>query len=1275
MPQVPLNRGFRLVPETYQKDDLPIGELLLATTSTDVKTWEQLFEEYRVVILAEAGAGKTYELEGAAQRLRAQGKAAFFIRIEDLSEQFESAFEVGTAAAFNSWLASADEGWFFLDSVDEIRLTAARVFEQALRNFAGQVGLASNRAHIYVSSRPYAWRPQRDRALLEAILPFYDEMTTLEPEQEQHSDSFNADQAASQRYTAYTNDEPLSTLNLYQMTALSVDDIRIFAEYSDVPNSSTFLHELERGNLFSLAQLPFDLRDLIHAWKTDQALVSRLTILEQSVTRQLSQAALNTPSLTLSRLQDGSQLLAIGVVLSGIASLRFQATATGEGIDPTVLLPDWSTAELHTLMTSGIFGEPIYGEVRFRHREVRELLAARWINQQLGTEANRNEIEHWLFRPRYGLTVLSARLRPLLPWLILFDERIRERVIAHYPEVVLEGGDAAALPLSAREATLKQVIEQITDPRVSLRGLDNSAIVRLATPELEPFTLQLIEEHFKNDQAMFILGRLVWQGKMSQCLAPLARLAADPQRGKYARLVSVRAIGCLADRERLIELWRALLASEGEVPRAVFAELVAYAPPQMASIDLILATLPRSVGYKRYDSSGLAGSLADFVDSLARCEEVASADYLLAFASGLLTYLQQKPHLERGQCTLSQAYYWLMPIALQCIEHLVSKRAPAALSSTVLTILAATPELMLWRGNELGNLKSSLATLIPAWPELNDTLFWWCVAQCRAQQARKGQSLRDDWLVSCSGHFWAFDASSFSRMVGWIHERPLEDDQLVALARAYRTFTENDRPQGWLEQLLAITCDHATLQETLHTLLNPKPNTTTLHYQEQERKYRHQQARQQNRERKQWTNFVERLKANPEIVRCPPGLQPGELSNFQFHLMEHIREGAGSSTRLDGSNWSALIPEFGQAVAEAYRDGALAFWRAYQPRIRSEGAEPNSIPSAVLFGLTGLAIELQNEENIAKLDACEAESVLRYALFELNGFPRWFEAFCGQRSAEAITFLFREIVWELSVTQPDHSSFYVLHDLLHHAPSLHPAIAPLLTQWLMSNQVLNLECLRYCRRIIGGGNIPAKEIAGLALDKIADPATPVEQLPMWYAIRTDADPTLSLPALRTSLKKRTRAAAELFGEAFSVELLGGRRNAVLSIGGFNTPTYLKELYLLMHSVIRVKNDLNRTGGGVYSPTLRDDAQDARERLFGMLNELPSEITYHAILELADKHPVPNICAYMRSCSVLRATTDGDIEPWHIEAVARAASRLTRASRLDPTVPEADHAVH
>ena len=46
------------------------------------KSWEDLLEMPRVVILAEAGTGKTHELQVKAEALKAEGHAAFFCRIE-----------------------------------------------------------------------------------------------------------------------------------------------------------------------------------------------------------------------------------------------------------------------------------------------------------------------------------------------------------------------------------------------------------------------------------------------------------------------------------------------------------------------------------------------------------------------------------------------------------------------------------------------------------------------------------------------------------------------------------------------------------------------------------------------------------------------------------------------------------------------------------------------------------------------------------------------------------------------------------------------------------------------------------------------------------------------------------------------------------------------------------------------------------------------------------------------------------------------------------------
>jgi hypothetical protein len=45
-------------------------------------TLPALLNELRVVILSEGGSGKTEEIQEAARRLRLDGKAAFFMRLE-----------------------------------------------------------------------------------------------------------------------------------------------------------------------------------------------------------------------------------------------------------------------------------------------------------------------------------------------------------------------------------------------------------------------------------------------------------------------------------------------------------------------------------------------------------------------------------------------------------------------------------------------------------------------------------------------------------------------------------------------------------------------------------------------------------------------------------------------------------------------------------------------------------------------------------------------------------------------------------------------------------------------------------------------------------------------------------------------------------------------------------------------------------------------------------------------------------------------------------------
>ena len=99
--------------------------------------------------------------------------------------------------------------------------------------------------------------------------------------------------------------------------------------------------------------------------------------------------------------------------------------------------------------------------MRFRHREVRELLSAEWANSLLNRPGERPRIESLFFRERYGEAVIVPRTRPTLTWLILFDDAMRDRALAIAPEIATEGGDPTRLPLNVRRAMLGDIVERI----------------------------------------------------------------------------------------------------------------------------------------------------------------------------------------------------------------------------------------------------------------------------------------------------------------------------------------------------------------------------------------------------------------------------------------------------------------------------------------------------------------------------------------------------------------------------------------------------------------------------------------------------------------------------------------------------------------------------------------------------------------------------------------------------------------------------------------------
>lgn len=169
MTTIDLDRSFSEISRDDQLD--PDHADLIARISGRRTGWAEVLAHPRVVVLGEAGTGKTTEFLRQRQRSRDAGNIAFFARIEDLADGLQIALDPAEDwEEFGRWCTGDGPALFLLDSVDEARLRGQE-FRRALRRFAQALGPATARARVVVSCRVSDWRAHADRTDLEQTLP------------------------------------------------------------------------------------------------------------------------------------------------------------------------------------------------------------------------------------------------------------------------------------------------------------------------------------------------------------------------------------------------------------------------------------------------------------------------------------------------------------------------------------------------------------------------------------------------------------------------------------------------------------------------------------------------------------------------------------------------------------------------------------------------------------------------------------------------------------------------------------------------------------------------------------------------------------------------------------------------------------------------------------------------------------------------------------------------------------------------------------------------
>jgi hypothetical protein len=420
--------------------------------------WDSLLTARRILIVSEAGVGKTYECRAFQQRLWANGEPAFFLELATLADEEPlDMFSAEERDRLDAWLkAQSEVATFFLDSIDELKISQ-KSFEQALKRLGRALAGNLNRARIVITTRPIPV----DQELIARHLP-------IPPSREAEGtpEGF-ADIAMRRDRKKKDNNAPKDWRNVGLMP-LTPDQIKTFAEIQGVTDADALLADIERRHAEEYAQRPQDLIELCSDWKEQRRIRKHGDQVAANVANKLKARTDRAEKAQLSdeRAFEGASRLALAALLTRKLTIRYSAESdkvqsAEAALDAGKVLTNWSQPEKDTLLERGLFGFANYGRVRFHHRSVLEYLAAKRLDALLSRGVPVRAIKRILFVETInGDRVVRPSLRPVVAWLSSWREGLYNEVLRREPDALLNFGDPESLSPKQRTEVLKAYVSR-----------------------------------------------------------------------------------------------------------------------------------------------------------------------------------------------------------------------------------------------------------------------------------------------------------------------------------------------------------------------------------------------------------------------------------------------------------------------------------------------------------------------------------------------------------------------------------------------------------------------------------------------------------------------------------------------------------------------------------------------------------------------------------------------------------------------------------------------
>lgn len=1176
--------------------------------------WDALLKSMRVLIVSEAGTGKTFECRTQHQHLWEGGEPAFFLELSDLAQSpFEDLLSQEEENRFHAWHTSqSDVATFFLDSIDELQLTLGS-FKVALNKLSKKLHGNLDRVRIVITTRPIPV----DQHLIRQYFPCQISLeNTASPSAERFAEVASCQGKQKDAEDKVGRAAELLVVMLYP---LSDTQIREMAATQLVTDIDGFVDSIREKNAQDFARRPQDLIELCADWRASKSIRTHREQVSQNVQVKLKARTDRPDEISPARALEGASRLALAALLARKLTIRhntesdLEANPQSIALDPGRVLSDWSAKEIQTLLERSIFGFASYGRVRFHHRSVVEYLAAYRLDDRLSVGMSLKAVKRLLFaETSHKIKVIKPSMRPIAAWLARLNPSIFEEVRNREPEVLLSEGDPESLSPRQRIEALQAFVSRYGDGGWRGLKIPSLQVSRFASQDLSSTLREMLERGIENTEVRQLLLQLVAYAEMSDCRDLVYAIATDPSVEDDERLTAIDALVQLTD-PRLSTLVQEMHESserwsERLIRGAINELFPAYLGPEV--LVQLLATLPVVPNPESGRMGYLTRTLRDAnlsADELQRLFDAVSIQL-----NESVSWSEDWPHICASRPDLVPL------LAIAGLQLSILGLATQEVIEGLVLALAIASSLHL-RGEHFKSIKTMFASA----PSQIRELVFSCEDSLRQRLKAKSEPWPRLYASNSSGAIYLNHAQDSEWIQAALADRQRSLDMRQLMLEA-SLMNAADRSQEWasyVETLRPLVSDDPTLLARIDEALQPPSKSAQMvEFERRDAEHKLIAERRASDEKQYWMDLWRQLIGDPEGVLDSP------VGERTLEALWDIMERATGSNQASSWNRRFLEQHFGISVTNHLHTKMRTLWPAQCPTLPMDRPqdEVRVVQVRWQLGLTALWAEAEDPLWATKISEAQARTAAHYIPLEYLGCPGWIEQLAKAFPDVVQSVLGRQLRWELEKVSELGDYLNVLNVVKNSPPFVAQLFIVDLQSWLNifiepsqteDSGPTIWERPKTVLAILMSQNVEGEQVVlrDTVLEKLRNADKPAF-VHLWLSALFALDPEAATFEL-TRLLLQIVPAAEGPGVDFFSSVFGGRWSGLPLDLGFERFTVSQRVRLLRlaYQHVRPSDDLRREGS--FTPTARDDAEQARNTLLNAVLALTGPEAWAAKMEL------------------------------------------------------------